>query len=84
MKQEPKVGTQATCVMCLGPIAYVGPYWQHTGALTPRHPALPICETCTWVHGRDTNSPIQCPHCNRIIGCFWHDRNIKHIRQCRR
>jgi hypothetical protein len=32
----------------------------------------PICATCIEVHGRDTNAPIQCQICGRIIGCFWH------------
>lgn len=41
-----------------------------------------ICKTCISVHGRDTNAPIQCPHCERLIGCFWHARNIWHIRVC--
>lgn len=41
-----------------------------------------ICGTCVKVHGRDTNTPIQCPHCKSIIGCFWHNRNTWHIRTC--
>lgn len=41
-----------------------------------------ICETCIKVHGRDTNTPIQCPHCRKIVGCFWHERGTNHIRYC--
>jgi hypothetical protein len=44
----------------------------------------PICETCVEVHGRDTNAPIQCYVCKQIVGCFWHNRNILHIRNCER
>ena len=42
-----------------------------------------ICETCMEVHGRNTNSPIQCPVCKQIVGCFWHKQNTAHIRNCR-
>jgi len=42
-----------------------------------------ICETCLRVHGRDTNSPIQCPTCKQVIGCYWHAPNYRHIRECR-
>lgn len=44
---------------------------------------ITVCKTCVAIHGRDTNAPIQCPKCYRIIGCFWHDRNLKHIRNCK-
>lgn len=40
-----------------------------------------ICDICVRVHGRDTNSPIECPVCHEIIGCFWHKRNTAHIRE---
>jgi hypothetical protein len=41
-----------------------------------------ICLTCQRVHGRDTHAPIQCPHCKQLIGCFYHRRNIWHIKVC--
>ena len=41
-----------------------------------------ICQTCVEVHGRDTNAPIQCPHCNKIVGCFWHNKAFRHIKTC--
>lgn len=43
-----------------------------------------ICATCIKVHGRDTNTPIQCPVCKQIVGCFWHARAGLHIRRCER
>src|SRR5262249_23757670 len=42
------------------------------------------CLTCLRIHGRDTNAPIACGVCHKIVGCFWHDRNSKHIRACLR
>lgn len=42
-----------------------------------------VCDICIRVHGRDSNQKIQCPTCGKIIGCFWHKKNIKHIRECR-
>lgn len=41
------------------------------------------CNTCMRVHGRDTNTPIQCPVCRRSVGCFWHNQGHAHIRDCR-
>lgn len=41
---DPLVGTQSTCKMCGKPIVYVGPFWQHQGLLSPRHPAVPADE----------------------------------------
>lgn len=38
---EPKMGDKAICSMCGAEIEYVGPYWRHTGAIQPRHPATP-------------------------------------------
>lgn len=43
-----------------------------------------ICATCMQIHGRDTNTPIQCGVCQQIVGCFWHNRNSAHIRACQR
>lgn len=44
----------------------------------------PICQTCMDVHGRDTNAPIQCGVCKKIVGCLWHNRALAHIRACER
>jgi hypothetical protein len=44
----------------------------------------PICHTCMRVHERDTNAPIACPVCLKIVGCFWHNRSLAHIRACER
>jgi hypothetical protein len=44
----------------------------------------PICATCMEVHGRDTNSPIECGVCGIIVGCFWHRKDMLHIRNCER
>lgn len=44
----------------------------------------PICETCMRIHGRDTNAPIQCGVCGKIVGCFWHAHGALHIRNCER
>lgn len=41
-----------------------------------------VCDVCVQVHGRDTNTPIACPFCLKIIGCFWHNRNTEHQRAC--
>jgi hypothetical protein len=43
----------------------------------------PICPTCMEIHGRDTNTPIQCAICKKIVGCFWHNHTSQHIRACR-
>lgn len=42
-----------------------------------------VCYVCIRIHKRDTTHPIQCPKCKKIIGCFWHNKNIKHIRNCK-
>lgn len=44
----------------------------------------PVCKKCVEVHGRDTNSAIQCPKCNKIVGCFWHRTGTTHIVNCKR
>jgi len=41
-----------------------------------------ICETCIQVHGRDTNTAVQCEVCGKIVGCFWHKKDMLHIRNC--
>jgi hypothetical protein len=45
---------------------------------------MAICATCVKIHGRDTNAPVQCGVCRKIVGCFWHERNSLHIRNCER
>jgi hypothetical protein len=43
-----------------------------------------VCQTCLKVHGRDTNAPVECPYCHKLIGCFWHRPQVlKHMRQCK-
>lgn len=42
----------------------------------------PICKMCVEIHGRDTNQPIQCPGCTKIVGCLWHDKGIEHLMKC--
>ncbi len=37
----PIPGTPAECEQCGNDIVFVGPYWDHVGALKPRHPAVP-------------------------------------------
>jgi uncharacterized C2H2 Zn-finger protein len=55
----------------------------------PRTPELHmeqgvICRECVAIHGRDTNTPIRCPYCGEIIGCFWHCHGIsKHLKGCK-
>lgn len=46
--------------------------------------STPICVTCMEIHGRDTNAPIQCGVCKKIVGCFWHNKGGLHIRNCER
>lgn len=42
-----------------------------------------ICNKCFELHGRDTDTAIQCPKCNKIVGCFWHNKGVKHIVSCK-
>lgn len=42
-----------------------------------------FCATCWEVHGRDTRSPIQCPKCGNLVGCFWHMKGTRHILTCK-
>ena len=42
-----------------------------------------VCQTCMKVHGRDTNAPVQCPICKKIVGCHWHGGAYQHIRACK-
>ena len=39
--KEPAIGTISTCKACNATIVYVRPFWQHTGLISPRHPAVP-------------------------------------------
>lgn len=39
---EPKPGDTATCSQCGERIVFVGPAWDHPGAIKPRHIALPV------------------------------------------
>lgn len=43
-----------------------------------------VCKTCVEVHDRDTTSPIQCPNCGELIGCFWHHHGVyQHLKSCK-
>lgn len=48
----------------------------------PEHAKPPICAECVDIHGRDTRMPVQCPRCHQLVGCFWHDAGVKHLRKC--
>jgi hypothetical protein len=42
------------------------------------------CIHCITLFGRDTKYPIECPFCHEIIGCFYHIKNLKHIKDCKK
>lgn len=43
-----------------------------------------ICQKCMKIHDRDTNSPIQCQKCKKIVGCFWHTQGMReHRKTCK-
>lgn len=44
----------------------------------------PICQKCIEVHKRDTKNPVMCPYCEKIMGCYWHDKGLKHMNSCKK
>jgi hypothetical protein len=44
----------------------------------------PICKKCVELHKRDTKYPVQCPYCDKILGCFYHPSGFhKHLTECK-